>query len=250
MRNASVELARDSRRRALVALPSLFTLLNMLCGFACILVSISGDYPLGAVLVGFAIVLDIADGAVARLVGSVTPFGLQFDSLADLVSFGVAPAVLAFAWAMSDIDPLGWVVCFVWLAAAATRLARFNATIDPRADKRFFIGLPSPGAAGVVIASVFAFNAPLSPEYRMWSLLVLLVPAVLMVTSIKFRSFRSLVSPHGRPYPLIGFVLALAVGFATFPAITGCVLAYGYVALPVLSRLGQPVTRLRPSHGV
>jgi len=248
MRNASVELARDSRRRALSALPSLFTLLNMLCGFACILVSISGDYSLAAVLVGCAIVLDITDGAVARLVGSVTPFGLQFDSLADLVSFGMAPAVLAFTWAMSDIDPLGWVVCFVWLAAAAVRLARFNVVIDPRADKRFFTGLPSPGAAGVVIASVFTFSAPLSPDTRLWALLVMLVPAVLMVTSIRFRSFRSLVSPHGRPYPLLGFVVVLALGFATYPAITGCIVAYGYVALPLLTRLGRPVVKLLPSH--
>lgn len=248
MRNASVELARDSRRRAFAALPSLFTLLNMLCGFACILVSISGNYALGAVLVGCAIVLDITDGAVARLVGSVTPFGLQFDSLADLVSFGMAPAVLAFAWTMSDAHPLGWVVCFVWLAAAAIRLARFNVAIDPRADKRFFTGLPSPGAAGVVIASVFAFPAPLSRDARLWALLVMLVPAVLMVTSIRFRSFRSLVSPKGRPYPLIGVILVLAGGFATIPALTGCIVAFGYVALPLLSRLGRPLTRWLPSH--
>jgi len=248
MRTASVELARDSRRRALVALPSLFTLLNMLCGFACILVSVSGNHSLGAVLVGCAIVLDIIDGAVARLIGSVTPFGLQFDSLADLVSFGMAPAVLAFSWAVVDIDPLGWVVCFVWLAAAAVRLARFNVMIDPRADKRFFIGLPSPGAAGVVIASVFAFPAPLPEDGRMWALLVMLVPAVLMVTSIKFRSFRSLVSPHSKPYPLIGSVLALTVGFFTIPAITGCLLAYGYVLMPVLTGLGRPVARMRPQH--
>ncbi len=248
MRTTSVEVVRDSRRRALAALPSLFTLLNMFCGFACILVSISGHYALGAVLVGCAVVLDITDGAVARLVGSVTPFGLQFDSLADLVSFGVAPAVLAFVWAMSDIDPLGWVVCFVWLAAAAVRLARFNVTIDPRADKRFFTGLPSPGAAGVVIASVFTFSAPLSTHTRLWALVVMLVPAVLMVTSIQFRSFRSLVSPKGRPYPLVALVLALTLGFSTFPAITGCVIAYGYVALPALSRLGRPLARWRPGH--
>lgn len=248
MRHASAELARDSRRRALAALPSLFTLLNLLCGFACILVSISGDYSLGAVLVACAVVLDITDGAVARLVGSVTPFGLQFDSLADLVSFGMAPAVLAFTWAMSDIDPLGWVVCFVWLAAAAVRLARFNVVIDPLADKRFFAGLPSPGAAGVVIASVFTFSAPLSADGRLWALLVMLVPAVLMLTSIRFPSFRSLVSPNSRPYPLLGFAFVLAVGFATIPAVTGCLLAYGYVALPLLTRLGRPAARLLPSH--
>ena len=247
-RTASGELARDSSRRAVTALPSLFTLINMCCGFGCILVSMNGRYSLGAVLIGVAVVMDIADGAVARLVGTVSSFGLQFDSLADLVSFGVAPAVLAFAWVMSDLGPLGWVACFVWLAAAAIRLARFNCTVDPRADKRFFVGLPSPGAAGVVVASVFAFSAPLPFDQRRLALLVMLVPAVLMVTSIRFRSFRSLVSPQGRPYPLVAFVAVLAAGFATIPAVTGCALAYGYLLFPVLTRVVRPMVRLVPSH--
>src|SRR6185312_10439578 len=99
-RTATVEFvrhsARRSRRRARATLPSVFTLANMLCGFAAILVSIRGQFTLAAVLIGVSIVFDITDGAVARLVGSVTPFGLQFDSLADLVSFGLAPALLAF----------------------------------------------------------------------------------------------------------------------------------------------------------
>lgn len=247
-RTASGDLARGSSRRAMTALPSLFTLINMCCGFGCILVSMNGQYSLGAVLIGIAIAMDIADGAVARLVGSVSPFGLQFDSLADLVAFGVAPAVLAFAWAMSDVGPLGWVACFVWLAAAAIRLARFTCTIDPRADKRYFVGLPSPGAAGIVIASVFAFSAPLPADQRLWALAVLFVPAVLMVTSIRFRSFRSLVSPGGRPYPLVALAALLAAGFATIPAVTGCALAYGYLLFPVLSRLARPMARLVPHH--
>lgn len=235
VRSSSVEFARDSRRRALAALPSLFTLGNMLCGFACILESISGNYVLGAVFIGLSVLLDIADGAVARLVGSVTPFGLQFDSLADLVSFGVAPAVLAFAWSLSDIDPLGWVVCFVWLAAAAIRLARFNVNIDPRADKRYFTGLPSPGAAGVVIATVFTFADGFHGSARLWGLLVVLLPALLMVSSIRYRSFRSLVTPRPghKPYPLLGVVAVLAAGFATVPAVTGATLALGYLLQPV-----------------
>ena len=123
----------------------------MFCGFFAILVSIRGDHELAAVLIGLSVVFDITDGAVARLVGAVTPFGLQFDSLADLVSFGLAPALLAFtlfSQGRDEWDPLGWVVCFLWVACAAIRLARFNTTIDPTADKRYFIGMPSPGAAG------------------------------------------------------------------------------------------------------
>src|SRR3954471_18576606 len=254
-RTATVEFvrhsARRSRRRALATLPSLFTLANMMCGFTAILVSIRGEYTFAAVLVGLSVVFDITDGAVARLVGAVTPFGLQFDSLADLVSFGLAPALLAFtlfsegrdAW-----DPLGWIVCGLWVACAAIRLARFNTTIDPTADKRYFTGMPSPGAAGVVLASVFAFGDQMQGRDRLWVLLIVAVPALLMVSTIRFRSFRSLVSPKsGRPYGLIIAAVLLVAGFATVPVITGVVLAYGYLLAPILVPLVSPLTRLVPT---
>ncbi|MGY1706834.1 CDP-diacylglycerol--serine O-phosphatidyltransferase [Geodermatophilus sp. SYSU D00697] len=254
-RTATVEFVRGSvrgsRRRALATLPSLFTLANMMCGFAAILVSIRGQYTLAAVLVGLSVVFDITDGAVARLVGAVTPFGLQFDSLADLVSFGLAPALLAFTLfseGRDEWDPLGWVACFLWVACAAIRLARFNTTIDPTADKRYFTGMPSPGAAGVVLASVFAFGDQMQGRDRLWVLLIVAVPALLMVSTIRFRSFRSLVSPKsGRPYGLIVAALAVVVGFALVPVITGCVLAYGYLLAPVLVPALSPLARLVPA---
>ncbi|MBB3085983.1 CDP-diacylglycerol--serine O-phosphatidyltransferase [Geodermatophilus sabuli] len=254
-RTATVEFVRGSvrgtRRRALATLPSLFTLANMMCGFAAILVSIRGQYTLAAVLVGLSVVFDITDGAVARLVGAVTPFGLQFDSLADLVSFGLAPALLAFTLfseGRDEWDPLGWVVCFLWVACAAIRLARFNTTIDPTADKRYFTGMPSPGAAGVVLASVFAFGDQMHGRDRLWVLLIVAVPALLMVSTVRFRSFRSLVSPKsGKPYGLIAAALAVVVGFALAPVVTGCVLAYGYLLAPVLVPLLSPLSRLVPT---
>ncbi len=253
-RTATVEFVRGSvrgtRRRALATLPSLFTLANMMCGFAAILVSIRGQYTLAAVLVGLSVVFDITDGAVARLVGAVTPFGLQFDSLADLVSFGIAPAVLAFTLfseGRDEWDPLGWVVCFLWVACAAIRLARFNTTIDPTADKRYFIGMPSPGAAGVVLASVFAFGEHMQGRDRLWVLLIVVVPALLMVSNIRFRSFRSLVSPKsGRPYGIIATAIVLVVGFAVAPVLTGCLLAYGYLLAPVLLPVVSPLARFLP----
>jgi CDP-diacylglycerol--serine O-phosphatidyltransferase len=241
---------RGTRRRALATLPSLFTLGNMMCGFAAILVSIRGDYELAAVLVGLSIVFDITDGAVARLVGAVTPFGLQFDSLADLVSFGLAPALLAFTLfseGRDGWDPLGWVACFIWVACAAIRLARFNTTIDPTADKRYFTGMPSPGAAGVVLASVFAFGDHMQGRDRLWVLLIVVVPALLMVTNIRFRSFRSLVSPKsGKPYGLIALAIALVVGFALDPVVTGIALAYSYLLAPLLLPLVSPLARFVP----
>jgi CDP-diacylglycerol--serine O-phosphatidyltransferase len=254
-RTATVEFVRGSvrgtRRRALATLPSLFTLANMMCGFVAILVSIRGDHTLAAVLIGLSIVFDITDGAVARLVGAVTPFGLQFDSLADLVSFGMAPALVAFTLfseGRDGWDPLGWVVCGLWVACAAIRLARFNTTIDPTADKRYFTGMPSPGAAGVVLASVFAFGDQMQGRDRLWVLLIVAVPAVLMVSTVRFRSFRSLVSPKsGRPYGLVAAAVVIVVGLATVPVVTGCVLAYGYLLAPVLVPALSPLARLVPA---
>jgi CDP-diacylglycerol---serine O-phosphatidyltransferase len=254
-RTTTVEFARGSvsgtRRRALASLPSLFTLANMMLGFAAILVSIRGDFRLAAVLIGLSIVFDITDGAVARLVGAVTPFGLQFDSLADLVSFGLAPALLAFtlfSQGRDQWDPLGWIACFVWLACAAIRLARFNTTVDPTADKRYFVGMPSPGAAGVVLASVFAFGDQMQGRDRLWVLLVIVVPALLMVSTIRFRSFRSLVSPKsGRPYGIIAVALLLVIGFALSPVVTGIVIAYGYLLAPLLLPIVSPLGRFVPS---
>ena len=254
-RTATVEFVRGSvrgsRRRALATLPSLFTLGNMMCGFAAILVSIRGQYTLAAVLIGLSVLFDITDGAVARLVGAVSSFGLQFDSLADLVSFGLAPALLAFTLfseGRDEWDPLGWVVCFLWVACAAIRLARFNTTVDPTADKRYFTGMPSPGAAGVVLASVFAFGEQMQGRDRLWVLLIVAVPALLMVSTVRFRSFRSLVSPKsGRPYGLVAAAVALVAGFATVPVVTGCVLAYGYLLAPVLNPVLSPLGRLVPA---
>jgi CDP-diacylglycerol--serine O-phosphatidyltransferase len=254
-RTATVEFvrhsARRSRRRALATLPSLFTLANMLCGFTAILVSIRGEYTFAAILVGCSVVFDITDGAVARLVGAVTPFGLQFDSLADLVSFGMAPALLAFTlFSEGDdaFDPLGWVACALWVACAAIRLARFNTTIDPTADKRYFIGMPSPGAAGIVLASVFAFGDQMQGRDRLWVLLIVAVPALLMVSRIRFRSFRSLVSPKsGRPYGLIAAAVVLIIGFVFIPVVTGVVLAYGYLLAPLILPILSPLARLVPA---
>jgi CDP-diacylglycerol---serine O-phosphatidyltransferase len=254
-RTATVEFVRGSvrgtRRRALATLPSLFTLANMMCGFGAILVSIRGEHGVAAVLIGLSVLFDIVDGAVARLVGAVTPFGLQFDSLADLVSFGLAPALLAFTLyseGRDHWDPLGWVACFLWVACAAIRLARFNVTIDPTADKRYFIGMPSPAAAGVVLASVFAFGDQMQGRDRWWVLLVMAVPALLMISTIRYRSFRSLVSPRsGRPYGPIAVAVLLVVAFTFLPVGTGIVLAFGYLFAPVLVPVLTPLGRWVPA---
>ena len=134
------------------------------------------------------------------------------------------------------------------MACAAIRLARFNTTIDPTADKRYFTGMPSPGAAGVVLASVFAFGGQMQGRERLWVLLVIVLPALLMVSNIRFRSFRSLVSPKsGKPYGLIALAIVLVVGFALWPAVTGIAIAYGYLLAPLLLPVVAPLARLLPT---
>jgi CDP-diacylglycerol--serine O-phosphatidyltransferase len=236
------------RERARLLAPSAFTTLNMISGFSSVLLAFRGHFTLAAVLIAVAIVFDIADGFVARLVGATSPFGLQLDSLADLISFGLAPAVLVHTWALDEWPVLAWLVAFYWLACAAFRLARFNVTIDPAADKRYFVGLPSPGAAAVVIATIFALDSPVwGPGTGPWAawfpLLVSVVPASLMVMTIRFRSFRNLLSPR-TPRARVGSVLvglAVVVGMGVAPGLTGLVVAYGYVLTAPLGVLSAPL---------
>src|SRR5215470_14921115 len=131
-------------RRGVSLLPSLFTMGNMFCGYACIVYAMRGDFETAAPFIGIAIVLDMLDGRIARLTGTVSDFGREFDSLADITSFGIAPAILAFGWGLSPLGRLGWTAGFLFVAAAAMRLARFNIQGQGTGDKRYFAGMPSP----------------------------------------------------------------------------------------------------------
>lgn len=236
------------RERARLMAPSMFTTLNMVSGLSSVLLAFRGHFTIAAALIGVSIVLDIADGYVARLIGATSPFGLQLDSLADLISFGLAPAILVHTWALDEWPILAWLVAFLWLACAAFRLARFNVTIDPAADKRYFVGLPSPGAAAVVMATIFALDSPDwgpgSGPWRAWfPLVVSVVPALLMVMTVRFRSFRNLLAPQTRGARLTtaATVLAIIVGLVVAPGLTAVVVAYGYVLTAPLGVLSAPL---------
>ncbi|HZB66555.1 MAG TPA: CDP-diacylglycerol--serine O-phosphatidyltransferase [Ornithinibacter sp.] len=236
------------RERARLLAPSAFTTLNMMSGLSSVLLAFRGSFTMAASLIAVSIVLDIADGFVARLVGATSPFGLQLDSLADLISFGLAPAVLIHTWALDEWPVLAWLAAFFWLACSAFRLARFNVTIDPLADKRYFVGLPSPGAAAVVMATILALDSPFfgpgTGPWRAWfPLLVSVVPALLMVMTVRFRSFRALLSPRTTTTRLATATMALAVGagLVLTPGLTALVVAYGYVLTAPLGVLTAPV---------
>jgi CDP-diacylglycerol--serine O-phosphatidyltransferase len=229
-------------------LPSIITVGNMFCGYACIVFAMRGDLESAAPFIGFAVVLDMFDGRIARMTNTSTAFGLELDSLADIISFGVAPAVLAFAWGLSELGRVGWAAGFVYLTAAAMRLARFNIqTSSPHLDKRFFVGMPSPPAAGVAAATVFAWPYPLVgfPQ-ALAAVAVVLVPAALMVSTIRFRSFKTINFGWNRSYvPLI--VVAALIAFITVePRITLVIVSYGYLLSAFIE---MAVMRLRHHRG-
>ena len=233
----------STRGRLRVTAPSMFTTGNMACGFSAILLAFADKFLYAAVLLAGSIVLDIADGAVARLVGATSPFGVQLDSLADLVSFGLAPAVLVHTWALPENPVLAWLSAFFWLACAAFRLARFNVTVDPLADKKYFVGLPSPGATLVVIATILALRTPHHGPGMLVPVGVSVVPALLMVSSIRFRSFRGLLSPRTPQARATTTVLAvvLVVGLVLDTAATGLVVACAYLLTAPLGVVTAPL---------
>src|SRR5947208_7131328 len=217
-------------RRGVYLLPSLFTVGNMFCGYACVVYAMRGEYQTAAPFIGFAIALDMLDGRIARLTGTASASGLEFDSLADVISFGIAPAILSFAWGLSPLGRLGWAAGFVFVTAAAMRLARFNIQSSGGGDKRYFVGMPSPAAAAIPAATVFAYPDGLY-DFRtaLPALAMVLVPAALMVSTIRFRSFKTIDSTNRRPYTVLIFVAAGIVAIATHPQWTLVVIAYIYL---------------------
>ena len=218
---------------------------NLFCGYACVVYAMRGEYETAAPFIGFAIVLDMLDGRIARLTGTASAFGVEFDSLADVISFGIAPAILSFAWGLSPLGRLGWAAGFVYVTAAAMRLARFNIQTGSD-DKRYFVGMPSPAAAAVPAATVFAYPAGL---YDYWEALpvlaMVLVPAVLMVSTIRFRSFKNLDLQSRRPYRVLLLIAAALMAVTTHPRFVLMGAAYAYLASAFI---GMAAARLRRRH--
>jgi CDP-diacylglycerol---serine O-phosphatidyltransferase len=217
-------------KRGVYLLPSLMTVANLFCGYACIVYAASrGDFDTAALLLGIAMILDTLDGFFARLTNSTSAFGVQLDSLADVVSFGVAPAILAFLWGLWPLGRLGWAAGFLYVTAAAMRLARFNIQANTVTDKRYFAGMPSPAAAAVIASTVYLFPEGIQDRrIALLGLPMVLVPALLMVSTIRFRSVKAMDLGWRRSY--LGLFLA-AVGLALvaiYPRIALVVLAYTY----------------------
>ena len=187
------------RRQSIYLLPNLFTTACLFSGFYAIVMAMNNQFAQASVAIFVAMVLDSLDGRVARLTNTTSDFGANYDSLADMVSFGVAPALIAYEWALQGMGKLGWLAAFIYVAGAALRLARFN-TNAAVIDKRFFQGLPSPAAAALVAGLIwlvtdlretrFITHAVTDLRWLVWGLTV--YAGVTMVSSVPFYSFKDI----------------------------------------------------------
>ena len=204
------------RRKGLYVLPNAFTIAALFGGFYAIVMAMNGRFEQAALGVFSAMVLDSLDGRVARMTHTQSTFGEQMDSLSDMVSFGAAPALVVYEWALKGMGKLGWAAAFVYCAAAALRLARFNTNLGV-VDKRFFQGLPSPAAAAIVMGFVWlmndaGFSVANSGEWLPWTAFAFTLYAGLtMVTNVPFYSFKDIGLKRSVPFV---FIVAIALGIA------------------------------------
>jgi CDP-diacylglycerol--serine O-phosphatidyltransferase len=234
--NGPLRRRRDDRprqfRRGVFLLPSLLTIGNLFCGYASIVYSTRSDFDTAALFIGIAMILDTLDGFFARLTKATSAFGVELDSLADVVSFGLAPAILAFTWGLWPLHRLGWAAGFLYVTGTAMRLARFNVqstTTTAPVDKRYFVGMPSPAAAAVIASTVYLYPYGLSErETALPALAMVLVPAVLMVSTIRFRSVKSVDVGWTRSYLRLFFAVVGLVLIVSHPRYVLVVLSYSY----------------------
>jgi CDP-diacylglycerol--serine O-phosphatidyltransferase len=197
----------QKRRRGIYLLPNLFTTGCLFSGFYAILAAIKGNFDVASIAIFAAMIMDGLDGRVARLTNTQSEFGAEYDSLSDMVSFGVAPALVMYLWALSGLGKLGWLAAFIYTACAALRLARFNTQVGI-ADKRFFQGLPSPAAAAIVASAVWLAvdNELVGADLSWAAAAVTALSGLLMVSNMRYHSFKQ-IDFRGR----VSFIAAVAL---------------------------------------
>jgi CDP-diacylglycerol--serine O-phosphatidyltransferase len=223
-------MARKRRlRRGIYLLPTVFTVGNLFCGFSSVVQASVGALEWAALLIIVAGLLDGLDGRIARLTGSTSEFGVEFDSLADIVSFGIAPAFLLHTWALMPLRRLGWMIAFLFVVCAAMRLARF--TIQrAAADKRYFLGLPTPAAAAFLAGPVYMFpSGPAKPWVSGIVAVLVVAVAMLMISRLRYRSFKDLDLRNRRSYIYVFPLAVMVVALLTHPAITVVTLMTAYL---------------------
>jgi CDP-diacylglycerol--serine O-phosphatidyltransferase len=208
------EGGRSFRRRGIYLLPNALTTGAMFAGFYAVIAGMGKDFQSACIAIVVAMFCDGLDGRVARLTKTQSKFGAEYDSLSDMVAFGVAPALICFSWALSQLGRLGWTAAFIYVACAALRLARFNVQLGST-DRRFFVGLASPSAAGLVVFMVWSFTEyqiQVTPLVAISAAVVTALAGVLMVLNVRYYSFKDIDFHNPVPFvSILAFVLILVV---------------------------------------
>lgn len=222
--------SQSMRRRGVYLLPNLFTTAALFAGFYAVVASMHHDFDLAAIAIFVAMVLDGLDGRVARMTNTQSEFGAEYDSMSDMVSFGIAPALVSYNWALEGLGKIGWLAAFIYTAGAALRLARFNTQIGI-ADKRFFQGLASPAAAAIVAGMVWLgndlginpslpdFEQSYSPWIPIFAAVLTVGAGLLMVSNFKYHSFKQFDWRGKVPFVVVLVVVLAFVIVATYPAL-------------------------------
>ena len=241
-----------AKRRGVYLLPNLFTTGNLLSGFYAVIAVFNADYVFAAVAILVATVFDSLDGRVARLTKTTSKFGVEYDSLADLVSFGVAPGLLIYSWALTNYGRIGWVAAFLFVACGALRLARFNVQVGT-VEGRYFVGLPIPAAAGLIAATVLLDDHILRLGAAMKPLLIVVmtyVLAFLMVSNIRYWSFKGVEMHARRPFQVLVAAVLVVMVVTAAPQIMLFALFAAYAASGVvLGPLRAARRKLVPAAG-
>lgn len=249
-------------RRSLSIVPSLFTIGNIFCGYYSVISTLRGNWDNAAILIGIGYILDGLDGRIARLTQTTSDFGLQLDSIADVITFGVAPAMLAFSWGFAasegvdgsmarHVHQLGSLASFAFVVCGALRLARFNlqAKKPPETTaKRYFVGLPIPAGAGMIAAVVHFFQTPtlLVGSALLWSFLILLL-AFLMISTVRYYSFKEFDFKKARPsFALFGTAMLISLIYL-YSEVMLLAMATVYVSSGPVHELVHTVRRFLPS---
>ncbi len=222
-------LKQPGLKKGAAILPSLFTIGNLFLGFSAIIHALRLDFESAAQLIVVAVIFDMLDGRIARMTGTTSEFGAQLDSLSDIVSFGVAPAIIAYQWGLATLHR-SFLAAFFFVMCAAIRLARFNVQRKV-VDGRYFVGLPSPAAAGFVISIVYFHPEPLTDRLgALFAMMLLVVGAFLMVSTLRYWSFKTFDLRSRRSYFAMVGIAALLALIATEPAWALLAWSCGYTA--------------------
>jgi CDP-diacylglycerol--serine O-phosphatidyltransferase len=229
-RRVQGRLVEPIRKRGIYLLPNLFTTLNLFAGFYAIVQGMNHEFEKSAVAIFVAMVLDSIDGRVARLTRTQSAFGAEYDSLTDMVSFGAAPALVMYEWALRDMGRIGWIAAFVYCAGTALRLARFNTQLAV-ADKRWFTGLPSPAAAAIIAGMIWVLNdySVRGGDVKWYAAALTVYAGVTMVSSVKFYSGKDINLRRMVPFWVATLILLALLLISIEPShvLWGIALCYG-----------------------